>query len=309
MLASVVTALLLASSASHVAAGPLESRHKHIARGYRQDAAILEDYTPYHVRYLALDCQDKHNTTFFDKCCHPLLRWQKLSDRPKECIPSPAASSAAAAAEPTSPPIDEDPIDDECDPEEDPEEECEDETTTTAPAATLASIATSTKAPEPTSTKAPHSEPPVTSAEPTTTHRPSTTRMVTSTVRTSSAEPTTSAAPDNGNTGGELITGGQATWFKQNGGTGACGQKHSDSDNIVAMDIRMYGDENSRSKYCGKSVLITNKKNGKQAKAIVADCCPTCVSRGSLDMSTGLFQSLGATIDDGVFPIEYEILN
>ncbi|QRW00004.1 rare lipoprotein A-like double-psi beta-barrel protein [Ceratobasidium sp. AG-Ba] len=308
MLASVVTALLLASSASHVAAGPLESRHKHIARGYRQDAAILEDYTPYHVRYLALNCQGQHNTTFFEKCCHPLLRWQKLSDRPKECIPSPAASSAAAAAEPTSPPIDEDPIDDECDPEEDPEEECEDETTTTAPAATLAPVTTSTKAPEPTSTKAPHSEPPVTSAEPTTTHRPSTTRMETSTLRTSSAEPTTSAAPDNGNDGGNFISGGFATFFSQNGNAGACGKVHKDSDYVVAVDYRRYGALNKQSDLCGKKVHIINIENGKSVDAVVADACPSCVNENCLDLSMGAFDAIAARVD-GMVKIKYEYIN
>ena len=33
----------------------------------------LENYDTYHTRYLALDCQDQHNTDFFESCCHPLL--------------------------------------------------------------------------------------------------------------------------------------------------------------------------------------------------------------------------------------------
>lgn len=33
----------------------------------------MQDYDVYHTRYLALGCQDKHGTEFFDLCCHPLL--------------------------------------------------------------------------------------------------------------------------------------------------------------------------------------------------------------------------------------------
>lgn len=33
----------------------------------------LEDYTVYHTRYVALGCQAKHNTSFFNQCCHPML--------------------------------------------------------------------------------------------------------------------------------------------------------------------------------------------------------------------------------------------
>lgn len=33
----------------------------------------MQNYDVYHDRYLKWDCQNQHNTTFFDKCCHPLL--------------------------------------------------------------------------------------------------------------------------------------------------------------------------------------------------------------------------------------------
>lgn len=32
-----------------------------------------QPYSTYHTRYMALDCLDQHNTTFFETCCHPLL--------------------------------------------------------------------------------------------------------------------------------------------------------------------------------------------------------------------------------------------
>lgn len=33
----------------------------------------IQPYNTYNTRYLALDCEDKHDTSFFDDCCHPLL--------------------------------------------------------------------------------------------------------------------------------------------------------------------------------------------------------------------------------------------
>jgi hypothetical protein len=51
---------------------------------------FLEKYDGYHRRYLALNCQDKHNTTFFEQCCHPLLATESVKkNRPKQCQPPP----------------------------------------------------------------------------------------------------------------------------------------------------------------------------------------------------------------------------
>ncbi|KAF8798069.1 barwin-like endoglucanase [Phlegmacium glaucopus] len=50
--------------------------------------ALLEPYNTYHVRYMALGCNLKHDTSFFDQCCHPLLANQTLAEaRPAQCIP------------------------------------------------------------------------------------------------------------------------------------------------------------------------------------------------------------------------------
>jgi hypothetical protein len=46
---------------------------------------VLEQYDTYHTRYLALDCPSKHNTSFFDQCCHPLLANQSPDTLPAEC--------------------------------------------------------------------------------------------------------------------------------------------------------------------------------------------------------------------------------
>jgi hypothetical protein len=48
----------------------------------------LENYYVYHARYTKLDCENKHSDkSFFDTCCVPMLKNQKLSSRPAECDP------------------------------------------------------------------------------------------------------------------------------------------------------------------------------------------------------------------------------
>jgi rare lipoprotein A (peptidoglycan hydrolase) len=292
MFTSFVTALALAASVSRVAASPIV----HVARGYAQDTEILEDYTPYHVRYLALSCQDKHNTEFFEQCCHPLLRWQKLSDRPAQCIPSPSASSSAVLAEPTASTIDEEPIytDD---------GDCE----TASPSTPVATIATepttsyqSSPTPTPTSTrKAKSYAPPTSSVEPTPSDEPTTTAKPTT------AKPTPTAAPNTGD--GEVFTGGFATFYEQRGVAGACGDVHGEYDMIVAADFRRYGPLDKKSDLCGKKVLITNTDNGKQVTATIADACPSCVSPNSLDLSYGAFDKLGAR-ETGMLPISWKFV-
>ncbi|KIM49060.1 hypothetical protein M413DRAFT_15265 [Hebeloma cylindrosporum] len=54
-------------------------------KGYLVDR--LEPYDTYHTRYMALACNTKHSTKFFDQCCHPLLANEKLSARPAQCTP------------------------------------------------------------------------------------------------------------------------------------------------------------------------------------------------------------------------------
>lgn len=48
----------------------------------------------------------------------------------------------------------------------------------------------------------------------------------------------------------------------------ACGDKHSDNDLIVAINIHFYGDTSKKSPYCGKTVEIVNLNNGNTVKAI-----------------------------------------
>ncbi|KDE05448.1 hypothetical protein MVLG_04138 [Microbotryum lychnidis-dioicae p1A1 Lamole] len=97
---------------------------------------------------------------------------------------------------------------------------------------------------------------------------------------------------------------GQGTFFFQGGKAGACGIYNKDSTPLVALDYRLYGDTDAQSKYCGKYLHITNTANGKSVVAIVADACPTCASKYSLDLSTGAYDKIGDR-DTGILPISW----
>jgi len=95
-----------------------------------------------------------------------------------------------------------------------------------------------------------------------------------------------------------------ATFYYQNGNAGACGNYHSDSDYIGAIDQAWYGDLGQVSQYCGRSVTITNTNNGKQVTITVADVCPTCDTDNSFDLSYGAFTAI-ASEADGEVPITW----
>jgi expansin (peptidoglycan-binding protein) len=98
-----------------------------------------------------------------------------------------------------------------------------------------------------------------------------------------------------------------ATFFYQNGVAGACGQVHSDSDFICAMDILRYGDAGNASPLCGKQVQITNTQNRKQVTVTVADACPTCDNDNSIDLSVAAFQQI-ADESQGEVPIAWSFV-
>ncbi|KAG0144015.1 hypothetical protein CROQUDRAFT_65595 [Cronartium quercuum f. sp. fusiforme G11] len=102
-----------------------------------------------------------------------------------------------------------------------------------------------------------------------------------------------------------LLSGGWATYFTQGGRPGACGHVHKDSDVIVALDYRRYGAVNQVSSHCDKTVEITRVSSGKTITAKVADACPTCENKNSLDLSEGAFEKL-ATKDEGMVSIEWK---
>jgi len=55
-------------------------------RGYTDNEDLLEPYAQYHERYELFDCKGNHNhTSFWNSCCHPLLKTQTVEDLPEEC--------------------------------------------------------------------------------------------------------------------------------------------------------------------------------------------------------------------------------
>ena len=98
---------------------------------------------------------------------------------------------------------------------------------------------------------------------------------------------------------------GTATWYDvETYQAGACGHDIDNSMHIVALNEPMYGDLNSRSKWCGKHIMIANGL--KTVRAVIMDACPETSQchHGSLDMSMSLFQEFN-DLTLGVFPITW----
>ncbi|KAJ7581463.1 hypothetical protein C8J56DRAFT_960111 [Mycena floridula] len=261
-----------------------------LPRGYRyiEDYETLEDYTIYHTRYLALNCDSKHDTSFFDQCCHPLLINDQLeTSRPAYCTPTRSAVSSASAAEPTSTVAT--PYDHGC-------EEWEDNGNSSSSIAPVASI---------------HEDVDEECDQPdnslSTVHRASNTS--THIVDTDFAAKRASSIISDDDSEVEyadfqVITGGFATWYTQDGTVGACGKKHKDSELVVAMNAKLYGNMGKISSICGRNVVITNLKNGKTVEALVADACPGCPNSASIDLSIATFEKI-STLPVGEIPIKW----
>lgn len=277
------SSIVLAFSVASAAVLPL-ARDVQAPPGYWSG---LENYGTYSARYTALSCQTQHNTTFFAKCCHPMLKTETLADRPAECNPANTeeecdddeSSSAAPAATPAP--------------------------ATPAPAGALAPApaqqkSSSSSTHSSSATPAP-SPPPVVNAAP----KPAAPAPKPSPPAPKPAAPSPAPAPAPAAASpSNEITGGFGTWFTQNGVAGACGTVHSDSDLIVALDEQAYGPGCGNSVHCGKTITITDLATGNTAQGTVADCCPTCTNFGSVDMSTGLFQKF-APLSVGELNIKY----
>ncbi|KAL8287065.1 hypothetical protein RQP46_004071 [Phenoliferia psychrophenolica] len=124
------------------------------------------------------------------------------------------------------------------------------------------------------------------------------------TATTSKAAAASSTASSSSSSSSSSTTySGKATYFYQEGGTGACGSVNVDSAKIVALQTAMYASD-----LCGKTVVITNTANGKSVTATVADECPGCLTSESLDLSTGAFDSIGDE-DTGVLSITWYFEN
>jgi len=94
MFAAIPVALVTLALSFAVSAAPAP-----VSRRGESDWAwgYLENYDTYHTRYEALDCEDQHDTSFFDQCCHPLLASQSLSDRPSYCTPSSSSDDSSSS--------------------------------------------------------------------------------------------------------------------------------------------------------------------------------------------------------------------
>ncbi|CAL1704700.1 unnamed protein product [Somion occarium] len=279
-----------------------------VPASYRVD--ILEPYADYNSRYMAIGCQNQHGSAFFDTCCHPLKKGETVEkNRPVQCNPANVSSTSvpsSSVAQPSATPAPED------------DGDCEDEepTSSVAPSVTRAPAASSSKSAAPSS--APVNAAPAPPAPSSSAAAPSSSHVASSSspappketptkATPASTKPAPSPAPIKSVSGGDLVTGGVATFFFQNGNKGACGDLHSDNNLIAAIDERRYGNSGNSSPLCGKQVEITNTKNGKSVTVTIADDCPTCNNGNSIDLSTGAFNRI-ATPEEGEVPIAWRFL-
>jgi len=313
---------LALSAAASVSALVVPRMPKPPPAGWATD--YLEPYQEYHARYIAIDCQHQHGTQFFADCCHPLLATEDLETaRPPQCIPSSEALSDATETEDTVTDDSEEDYNSEEDDstESEPTDSGEDHDSSPPPAA----LSTET---EPTDSGEDHGnenhgnggEPhgdngdggePQGDGEP---HVDAAPEGGKPSDEGSSQEGNThnnNNQPSDGGDGGNpvgdasgLITGGFATFYEQGGVAGACGDFHSDSDFVAALDFRRYGDVDAQSPECGKTIHITNDNNGKSVDVLVVDACPTCVNENCIDLSPAAFNTIAEPVE-GMVPISW----
>ncbi|KAI0362135.1 barwin-like endoglucanase [Trametes cingulata] len=337
---SLASLALAVSGASAIA---IPRSHVHSARAEKPATyaeGYLEPYATYHARYLAIGCENQHNTPFFDACCHPMLATETLAkNRAPECDPANHISSSVVSAAPTTVAAvhtstassaqpaatqnlstsGDDDDDEDCDDEDDEptstvssaaptstddddDEDCEDEDDEPSSSAAPTSHAATSTHVSPAPTSSTHAPAPSSthSVAPTSTHAPSSTHSATPTKASSTP------APTSGNSNKGPFT-GNATYYLQNGVAGACGAVNPDSAHIAAMQTERYGDLSRKSSLCGQQVKITNKNNGKSVVVTIADACPTCGTGNDIDLSVGAFTQI-ATEEEGEVPISWEFL-
>jgi len=318
MLSLLTVALAAVSVSAH--SMQVGRRHHAVARatpppGYA--TGYLEDYNTYHTRYMAIGCENKHSTPFWDMCCHPMLSTETLeNNRPACCAPGATAqcpgtpSSSAAAPESTS--TDEEDDGEDCeddsgdddntgddDTNDDDDEDCDDEgegedstsSTHVVASTTTRGFVTSTRVTTHATTSTAKASAPKTTSTHTTAKAATTSTADTSTKAVSSSS-------------SSFITGGFGTWFTQNGVAGACGKVHKDTDYVVALPTKAY----AKGANCGRKVNIVDIRSGKSVQATVADECPTCDNNECLDMSLSLFKQF-ETLSVGEFSIKYQFMD
>ncbi|KAK4702056.1 hypothetical protein P7C70_g4168, partial [Phenoliferia sp. Uapishka_3] len=100
---------------------------------------------------------------------------------------------------------------------------------------------------------------------------------------------------------GKTYTGGQATYFYQNGVAGACGTVHKDTDYVAALQTEMYANGAN----CGKTITLTSTATGQSVTVTVADECPTCDGTTYVDLSESAFLQIG-TVSEGMVPMTWQ---
>jgi len=236
----------------------------------------LEDHNAYYARYLALKCENFYGEQFFDDCCYPMLATESLEhSRKPECDPSSGSALAARGDDTDGDNTDCDNTDGDDHGDNTGGEDNGDNTDG-------GDNGDNTDGDD----------------------------NCDNTVGDNAESDNTGG--DNtddtgGNNSGDVKTGGFATFYWQEGRAGACGEYHSDSDLIAAIDSGMYGDLGAKSDYCGKKVAITNTKNGASVIVTVADACPTCGNYNSIDLSVHAFELIGDK-DTGILPITWHFV-
>lgn len=273
------------------------------------DTAALESYDTYHCRYLAIQCQNQHNTAFFTECCHPLSANATTASLPSQCqmptnvtcnngqlVSVGGSDDGDCSDEPSSTPTASTPT---------PSTSSTSVNATPVPSSSSTSVK-ATPVPSSSSTSVMATPAPTTSSAPVNVAPTPTTSHAHTT--TTSSEVASTTAPSTGSSDSSLNYGGVATYFYQNNNAGACGNVNPDSALICAMDQDRYGNSGSSSPLCGKQVKITNQNNGNTVVVTVADDCPTCDNENSIDLSVAAFEALDS-LSTGEVPIVWEYLD
>ncbi|KAF7732866.1 hypothetical protein EC973_000142 [Apophysomyces ossiformis] len=108
-----------------------------------------------------------------------------------------------------------------------------------------------------------------------------------------------------GSGSGKVYT-GRATFFHpatEGGAQGSCGPFANDNSLIVALNRPQYGDEDSKSKWCGKKVRVTGAEGSMVVT--ITDVCPNC-KHGDLDLTPRVFREVVGPFKQGVGKISWQ---
>jgi len=305
-----LTALLVATIAVHAAPLSDDDGKKPKPNSHAED--YLEPYEQYHCRYIAINCKNQHGTTFFDKCCHPMLATETLAaNRDESCDPknhpAPETQYAACVDVPGAPVVAPSTTTTTAPPpatggdDDDDEEECEDDDdsdnpTTPAPSGNGGNSNTGNSNNGADSNNGGDSN----------NGADSNNGGDANNAGNSNNGGDANNAGNSGNNGGgysgsgEQHSGGFATYYYQNGVAGNCGTVNPETAFIAALPSAIY----DGGAHCGQSITLTNSNNGKSVTVVVADSCPSCISNECLDLSYAAFTAI-ASESDGMVPITW----